>query len=425
VNEERRERALKFRVGVFVLLGLAGLIGMVYVLGARARLFEQRVTIHAEFTEVGGLIPGATVRLAGVQIGRVTGVDLPGQPGGRVRIDLTIGRQFSDRVRKDSVARIETQGLLGDRIVEITVGTTQAPPVRPGDTIASRESTDFNQIIGESAVTVNRVSALAESLLETVQTLNQSRLVEDASGTVKAARQVSEQLGREVASTAAAARGLTERLGRLMDRVERGPGLAHAILYEEPIALQRLNEAIGATQAVLGRIERGEGAVGVLLSPESTAAARRFVQALERFGRLADRPEGDEGLMTALLFDPQYKSVLDDLRVVTRNFRTVSERLAGGRGTLGGLLKDEPDDGSLQQASQDLRATMANLKSITGKIDDGEGTIGALIADPTVYEQLVKILDGAQRSFLLRSLLRGLGTDQKSGGPDSSDGARR
>src|SRR5207302_5662620 len=119
---EKREVATKFRVGVFVLVALATFLGAVYALGARARLFEARYTTHVEFTEVGGLCEGATVRLAGVRIGRVSGVNLPPQPGGKVRVDLTIGRRFSDRIRKNSVARIETQGLLGDRIVEITVG---------------------------------------------------------------------------------------------------------------------------------------------------------------------------------------------------------------------------------------------------------------------------------------------------------------
>ena len=57
---------------------------------------------------------------------------------------------------------------------------------------------------------------------------------------------------------------------------------------------------------------------------------------------------------------------------------------------------------------------MANLKEITEKVKDGEGTVGALIADPTVYERLVNILDGAQRSFLLRGMLRGLGRDGKN-----------
>jgi hypothetical protein len=54
---------------------------------------------------------------------------------------------------------------------------------------------------------------------------------------------------------------------------------------------------------------------------------------------------------------------------------------------------------------------MANLKAISEKINTGEGTVGALIADPTVYERLVTILDGAQRSFLLRTMIRSLGKD--------------
>ena len=62
---------------------------------------------------------------------------------------------------------------------------------------------------------------------------------------------------------------------------------------------------------------------------------------------------------------------------------------------------------------QDLQIAVANLKEITSKINEGVGTLGALIADPTVYEQLVGILDGAQRSFLLRPLIRGL--DSKDG----------
>jgi phospholipid/cholesterol/gamma-HCH transport system substrate-binding protein len=58
---------------------------------------------------------------------------------------------------------------------------------------------------------------------------------------------------------------------------------------------------------------------------------------------------------------------------------------------------------------------MANLREITAKVNEGEGTVGALIADPTVYERLVTILDGASRSRLLRGLLRGLGGGDKTG----------
>jgi phospholipid/cholesterol/gamma-HCH transport system substrate-binding protein len=393
VNEERQERRQKLKVGVFVLVGLVAFLGMIYALGARARLFEPRYTIHAEFNEVGGLVEGATVRLAGVQIGRVTGVRLPADPGGKVRVDLTIGRQFANRVRKNSVARIETQGLLGDKIIELSVGTVAAAAVKAGDTIDSQESQDIGRVMAQSGQVIKSVSALAESLRETAQKLNQSGLIEEATATVTSARKVTDQVGRVIAE------------------VERGKGWAHVLVYEEPAALRRLNEVIASTQSVLERVQRGEGAAGVLVSPESTASAKRFVAALDRLSRVVEQPSPEDGVLPALLFDPKYRALLDDVRVVAHNMRDISDRLAGGRGTLGSLLKDEPGDSGLGQASQDFQATMANLKAISEKINTGEGTVGALIADPTVYERLVTILDGAQRSFLLRGMLRSLGKD--------------
>ena len=397
MNDERADLGKKFRVGVFMLVSLVAGVGMVYALGARARLFESRYTVHADFTEVGGLNEGATVRLAGVQIGRVKRVNLPAEPGGKVRVDLTIAKRFANRVRKNSVARIETQGLLGDRIVELTVGTAEAPPTKDGDVILARDPADFSKIVSEGAQTVKNVAALAESLKGTADSLKQSRLVEDASATLASARKV------------------TDQVSRMVGEVEKGRGWAHALIYEEPVALRKMNDVIASTQRLLDRVERGEGAAGVLTSDASTAAARRFVAAMDKLSRMSEQPgSADEGLVPALLFDPKYKNVLEDLKVVAHNFREVSDRLVGGKGTLGGLIKDEPADASIRQASSDLQAALANLKEITAKVNEGEGTLGALIADPTVYERLVSILDGAQRSFLLRGLLKSLGGGGKA-----------
>jgi len=396
VNNERREIALKFRVGVFVLVALAVFLGLVYALGARARLFEARYTIHADFTEVGGLVEGATVRLAGVQIGRVTGVHLPGEPGGKVRVDLTIAKRYSDRIRKNSIARIETQGLLGDKIVEITVGHATAPPVAPGEVLAARDPADFGRVIAAGAETAKDVGALAAALRETAEKVNQSKLIEDAATTVN-------------------------KLGRVVDQVEHGRGWAHALVYEEPLALRRLNELIATTQTLVERVEKGQGAAGVLVSPESTASAKRFVAAMDRISGMVEQPEREPGLLPGLLFDPKYRPVLEDLRMVAHNLREVSDRLAGGRGTLGSLVADSGSEGELKPTLQDLRAAVANLKAISQKINEGEGTVGALIADPAIYERLVTILDGAQRSFLLRSMIRGLGDK----GAKSKDGDAR
>ena len=406
MNEQQRERAMKIRVGIFVLVTLGIFLAIIYMLGARARLFEARYTIYAEFSEVAGLQEGATVRLAGVQIGRVARVELPAQPGGKVRVGMKIAKQFADRIRKDSEARIQTQGLLGDRIIEITVGTTQTAAVQPEETVRSRDPVDISNVIGEGAGVVRSVAALSESLRLVAEQFQKSRVMEDLGDTMKTTRKVAEQVGR------------------IADRAEKGPGLAHTLIYEEPIALRRVNDLITSTQAILSRVERGEGALGVLSSEQSTRAAQRLLLAMERFGALADRPASDEGLLPALLFDPKYKSVLEDLQRVAHNFRDVSDRLAGGQGTLGGLLKDEPADGSIAKASRDLQATLENLKSITEKINEGEGTLGALIVDPTLYERLSNILDGASRSFLLRSLIRGLGKRNVDGKKDSGEASR-
>jgi len=405
VNELQRERATKLKVGIFVLVALVVFLGVIYMLGARARLFEARDTIHAQFTDVGGLQEGATVRLAGVQIGRVSGVMLPAEPGGKVRVSLKIARQFFDRIRKDSEARIQTQGLLGDRIIEITVGSASAAAIQPDDTIPSRDPVDITNVIGEGAGVVRSIAAVAQTFQEVAETFQKSRVMDDLGETVKAARKV------------------TDQVSRIAARAEKGPGLAHTLIYEEPVALQRVNDMITSTQAILDRIEKGEGAVGVLTSKDSTRAAQRLVAAMDRFGALADRPAGDEGLLTALLFDPKYKSVLEDLQRMTHNLRDVSDRLAGGRGTIGGLLKDEPAEASIQSASQDLQATLANLRSITDKINEGEGTLGALIVDPTLYERLSAVLEGASRSFLLRSFIRGLG-NRRDGAKGNGEAGR-
>ena len=397
MNDERRELGVKFRVGLFVLVALAVFLATIYALGARARLFEARYVVYADFTEVGGLTEGATVRLAGVQIGRVAGVHLPGEPGGKVRVDLDITQRYADRIRKDSIARIETQGLLGDKVVEVTVGTAATPALKAGEVLAARDPTDLGRVLNEGAGAVQDMGALMAELRTSAETLNRSKLIESTSATV-------------------------DRINRVVDQVEHGRGWAHALLYDEPVALKRLNEAIATTQALLDRLDRGQGAAGVLVSPESTAAGKRFVAAMDRLARMVETPGREEGLLPGLLFDPKYKGTLEDLRATAKNLREISDRVAAGRGTLGALVTGSTDDGGLGTAVQDLKVAIHNLRSVSQKLSAGEGTLGALVADPTVYERLVTILEGAQRSFLLRSLIRSLG---ETGTESKDDGARR
>lgn len=355
--------ALQIRIGGFILIGLGVFLAIIYLLGAQARYFERKHELIAEFTEVGGLLEGATVRLAGVQIGRVTRVQLPPHPGGRVRVTLTIGRRFIDRIRRNSEARIVTQGLLGDRLMEITVGSPDSPPVKAGDVLATREPFELAQMFAAGADTLAQVNQLATTLRKTVA-----------------------------------------RVDRMTEEVEKGKGWLHVLIYEEPESLRRLNALLTSTQQLLARAEGADSAVGVLLSKDSGRAARSLLAAMDALGRAAEKPGPSDGLLPTLLFDPEYKGVARDLQVLARNFRDVSEKLAHGQGLLGELLKG--GDASLGQTATDFRAAMANLKAVTDRLKAGEGTVGALLEDPTVYENLVQFLEGARRSFLLRSLIR-------------------
>jgi phospholipid/cholesterol/gamma-HCH transport system substrate-binding protein len=370
-----RRLVLQMRIGAFILIGLVVFLAIIYLLGAQARYFERKYDLTAEFPEVGGLIEGATVRLAGVQIGRVTRVELPPEPGGKVRVTLTLARRFADRVRRNSEARIVTQGLLGDKLVEITIGTADAPPLKSGDTIATRNPFELQEMFSAGAETLAHVNQLAVTLRKTM-----------------------------------------DRVDRMTDEVEKGKGWLHVMIYEEPESLRRLNALLTSTQQLLARAESDESAVGVLLSRDSGKSVRSLLAAMDAFGRAAQKPDAGEGLLPTLLFDPQYKDVARDLQVVTRNFRDVSEKLARGQGLLGGLLKDD-GDATLGQAAADFRVAMANLRVVTDRLKAGEGTMGALFSDPTVYENLVQFLEGARRSFLLRSLIRSTipagGVDEK------------
>ena len=376
-----RRLVLQMRIGAFILIGLVVFLAIIYLLGAQARYFERKYALTAEFTEVGGLIEGATVRLAGVQIGRVTKVELPPEPGGKVQVTLTLARRFADRVRRNSEARIVTQGLLGDKLVEITIGSADAPPLKPGDTIATRNPFEMQEMFSAGAETLAQVNQLAVTLRKTM-----------------------------------------DRVDRMTDEVEKGKGWLHVLIYEEPESLRRLNALLTSTQQLLAQAQNDESAVGVLLSRDSGKSVRSLLAAMDAFGRAAQKPDAGEGLLPTLLYDPQYKDVARDLQVVTRNFRDVSEKLAHGQGLLGGLLKDD-GDATLGQAAADFRVAMANLRVVTDRLKTGEGTMGALLADPTVYENLVQFLEGARRSFLLRSLIRstippgGAGEKSKAAAP--------
>ena len=124
MNDERSELGRKLRVGVFVLVALTAFLAMIYALGAKSRLFEAKYTIHAEFSEVGGLAEGATVRLADTDTSDEVTYSIVGDfeadiKQGRIAISAPLARAMIGREAGDTVTLKTGKGSREYQISEV------------------------------------------------------------------------------------------------------------------------------------------------------------------------------------------------------------------------------------------------------------------------------------------------------------------
>jgi phospholipid/cholesterol/gamma-HCH transport system substrate-binding protein len=447
---------VQLRVGAFVLASLLVFAGLVYMLGRSAGLFERQYRLVAGFSQIGGLIQGATVRLAGVPVGHVGQIRLPEAGEAKVRVELLIARRVQDRIRADSVARIETLGLLGDKIIDVTIGSSGAAILAEGAELRTEDALDTARLTQQGGELLRNLVDLSTELRATLARIAGSPVGGDVADTMRALRNLvteiekgqgalhrlvydrklgtaladagetlrqlgetvrridrvladprSAGLAAEAERTFSEARGAAERVNRILREVEEGRGTLHALVYDEARVLRDLEAFLARAATLLAGLERGDGALGVLhRDPDAARAARRVVTAANGLAEAIERARTDDSVLRALLEDP---ALAADLRETARNFREVTARVARGEGLLGALTQSggtEGTDPKLGDALADLRQAMADLRAITARIEGGEGTIGGLIQDPTVYENLAAFLEGAQRSVLLRALIR-------------------
>src|ERR1700730_860100 len=126
------------RLGAFIIATLAILAVGIFIIGSKQYLFTSTYRLKAQFATVVGLDSGAEVRVGGVHSGTVRGIELPNNPAGKITVLLDLQRSTHDIIKQDSVAAIETEGLLGNEYVSISFGSSQGLNVKDDDTIASQ-----------------------------------------------------------------------------------------------------------------------------------------------------------------------------------------------------------------------------------------------------------------------------------------------
>src|SRR5919205_3087090 len=122
-------------VGIFVVAGLL-LFGVgLFLIGNRRMLFNDTFEVYAEFANISGLQNGAKVRVAGMDAGEVSSITVPPNPSARFRVKLRVREDLHPLIRLDSIASIQTDGLVGNKFVQIESGTEQSPIVPDKGTI--------------------------------------------------------------------------------------------------------------------------------------------------------------------------------------------------------------------------------------------------------------------------------------------------
>jgi phospholipid/cholesterol/gamma-HCH transport system substrate-binding protein len=125
------------RLGAFIIFTLAVLASGVFVIGSKEYLFRRTYQLKAQFDNVAGLAEGADVQVGGVHSGTVTQILLPTRPGDKVSVVLELAKSTRVIIKGDSVASIQTEGLLGNQYVAISFGSLGQTELKDGDILQS------------------------------------------------------------------------------------------------------------------------------------------------------------------------------------------------------------------------------------------------------------------------------------------------
>jgi len=275
-------------VGVFVVGGLALFALGLFMIGDRQMAFARKFTVYTEFTKITGLQPGAVVRILGAKAGSISQILPPNTPSAKFRVRLEVAESLHQLVRRDSIATIETEGLVGGSYLDIGSGTDAAPPVGPDATIGSKEPFEISDLMQQMGDTITKVNATIDDMKGDVSSAvvavadtmgNANALITDVSGDVK--------------KMAVSGARITDDAARIAEGIRNGKGVIGKLMTDDAL----YNRATAIAQQ----------------TEETAASARQVVElakkALEGFqakdgpvqGISADIKQTLEGARTAMV----------------------------------------------------------------------------------------------------------------------------
>ena len=222
------------RLGVFVLAGLLLLIFSFYLIGKNQNLFGSDFRIAARFPNLNGLSEGNNVLFSGIQAGTVKDIKMINDT--TIEVTLLINSKIRPFIRRNAIASIGTEGLMGNKIVNISPSRLPGPLITEGELLAVQKNISTDELLQTLSKTNNNVALISEELKKTVLKINSSAMLEllndkEAGQNIRLSLQ---RINRASANAASLTKGLDE----LVTGIKEGKGTAGLLLTDTAAAAE-------------------------------------------------------------------------------------------------------------------------------------------------------------------------------------------
>ena len=322
----------ELKIGVLAVMAIALAAILIIAVGGETGFSWQRYSLKTKFDNVQGLKSGAIVRVAGVEVGKVTDVEFA---GAAVEVKLSVRKEMQSRVTTDSRASIGSLSLLGEPIIDITPASS-GRPLQEGEYVqAGKNPGQISDVATSATQTLDQVNALLTDIRRGKGTVG--RLFTD------------EQVYKEFAD-------LLNSTNTIAGVIAHGNGTL-GLLSRDPKAYNQLTAALDNLQQMTARINAGEGSLGQLLKDDRMS--KSLTSASANFDQITDRLNKGEGTAGKLLTDTQ---LYDRLNSVSNRLDELTTNLNSGHGTAGQLLHDKQLYDNMNGAANELKGLIADIR---------------------------------------------------------------
>lgn len=226
------------KLGLFVLTGLLFLIILLYMIGRNRSLFGSNYLLKTRFENVQGLIPGNNVRYAGIQAGTVKKLQILNDT--TVEVTMIVDTKMEDIIRKDAITSIGTDGLVGNKVVNIVPGELNATIAKNGDLLTSKKPIDTEKILSTLSQTNNDVAIIVSGLKNTVERINNSSALWDLLSDDQMVNNIKIS-AKNIQLATSKASSVSNDVQLLIDGLRKGNG-SMGILLKDTILASNLNK---------------------------------------------------------------------------------------------------------------------------------------------------------------------------------------